>query len=243
MVDAEPLLEVRGLTKRFEHQGKTIEVLRDLDLTVQAGDMVSIVGQSGVGKSTFLQLVGTLDFPTEGHVRVGGRDVFSMKGSALAAFRNERIGFIFQFHHLLPEFTALENVMMPALIARLPRAEAEEKARRILDEVGLAHRLQHRPGELSGGEQQRVALARALVLQPSLVLADEPTGNLDPETGEGIHQLFFRLNRERGVTVMMVTHNQELATRMPVRYILEEGRVRRLADDEAAFPSLEAADD
>ena len=242
MPDDTPLLEVTGLGKRFSHQGKTIEVLRDLDLTVQPGEMVSIVGQSGVGKSTLLQILGTLDFPTAGVVRYQGQDVLSLKGSALAAFRNARIGFIFQFHHLLPEFSALENTMMPALIARLPRAEAEGRARQGLEQVGLAHRLQHKPGELSGGEQQRVALARALVLQPALLLADEPTGNLDPDTGAGIHELFFRLNRERGVTVMMVTHNQALAKRMPIRYILEAGRVRRLADDEVAFPAREAPD-
>jgi len=237
-----PLLEVKGLVKRFVHLGKVIRVLQGLDLTVQRGDMLSIVGQSGVGKSTFLQVIGTLDFPTAGQVWYEGRDVFSLSRTALAAFRNSRIGFVFQFHHLLPEFSALENTLMPALIQRLSRAEAERRARRILDEVGLEHRLHHKPAELSGGEQQRVALARALVLEPALVLADEPTGNLDPETGEGIHELLFRLNRERGVTVMIVTHNQDLATRMPIRYLLEEGRVRRLAEGEAAFPAREAAD-
>ncbi len=220
---ADPFLRIEGLGKVFMHQGKRIEVLKGLDLTLEKGDMVSIVGQSGAGKSTFLQVVGTLDFPTSGRIWYEGRDVFAQRGAALARFRNDRIGFVFQFHHLLPEFTALENTMMPALIQRRSTSQAEQMAREILGEVGLDDRLDHKPGELSGGEQQRVALARALVLSPSLVLADEPTGNLDPDTGEGIHQLFFRLNRERGVTVVTVTHNHALADRMPRRYQMEDG--------------------
>lgn len=229
----EPLLRIEGLGKVFTHHGKRIEVLKALDLIVAKGDMLSIVGQSGAGKSTFLQVVGTLDFPTSGRIWYEGRDVFAQRGSALARFRNNRIGFVFQFHHLLPEFTALENTMMPALIQRRSAPEAERMAREILGEVGLLDRLDHRPGELSGGEQQRVALARALVLEPSLILADEPTGNLDPDTGEGIHQLFFRLNRERGVSVVMVTHNHALADRMPRRYVMEDGGLSVRGDQAA----------
>ncbi len=230
---AEPLLRIDGLTKTFLHQGKQIEVLRDLDLTVEAGDMISIVGQSGAGKSTFLQVVGTLDLPTSGRIWYEGVDVFAQRGAALARFRNDRIGFVFQFHHLLPEFTALENTMMPALIQRRSSAEAEAMARDILDEVGLIDRISHKPGELSGGEQQRVALARALVLKPALVLADEPTGNLDPTTGDGIHELLFRLNRERGVTVITVTHNHALADRMPRRFEMNEGKLQPRGQVEA----------
>jgi lipoprotein-releasing system ATP-binding protein len=230
-----PLLQVTGLSKRFVHLGKEIKVLDSLDITVERGEMLAIVGASGVGKSTFLQVVGTLDFPTSGKVHYNGRDIFALPAAQIARFRNASIGFVFQFHHLLPEFTALENTMMPGLIQRVPRPEAEARAREILDEVGLSDRLTHKPGELSGGEQQRVALARALVLEPALILADEPTGNLDPATGEGIHELFFRLNRERGVTVVMVTHNQALAERMSRRYVMEAGRVRKLEPGEAAF--------
>src|SRR5262245_51837211 len=179
--------------------------------------MVAVVGMSGVGKSTFLQILGTLDLPTSGSIRFNGEELTTMSSTRLAEFRNRRIGFVFQFHHLLPEFTAIENVMMPALIQNIPVNVAREKARGILARVGLAHRLTHRPSELSGGEQQRVALARAMVLEPSLLLTDEPTGNLDRATGEAIHQLFLELNQERGSTLLVVTHNPELAALMPQR--------------------------
>ncbi len=220
-----PLLEVRGLHKSFAHRGNEIEVLCGIDLDVHAGEQVAIVGSSGAGKSTLLHLIGTLDAPTSGEIRVAGQDVRKMRPTALAAFRNRTIGFMFQFHHLLPEFTALENVMMPALIARVPRREAAERAKRWLDAVGLSHRMDHRPGELSGGEQQRTALARALVVDPKLLLADEPTGNLDSGTSEDIHELFDRLNREAGTAMLVVTHNRELAARMPRRLVMRDGHL------------------
>jgi lipoprotein-releasing system ATP-binding protein len=185
--------------------------------------MVAVVGASGVGKSTFLQILGTLDLPTSGSIKFDGEELTQMSAARLAEFRNRRIGFVFQFHHLLPEFTALENVMMPALIQRMPIATAKKQAGDILARVGLSHRLTHRPSELSGGEQQRVALARAMVLEPSLLLADEPTGNLDRTTGEAIHQLFLELNKERGSTLLVVTHNPELARLMPRRLRMVDG--------------------
>ena len=216
---------VRDLTKIFVHGGRRLEVLRGIDLEIRAGERVAVVGASGVGKSTLLHVLGTLDLPTRGQIVFDDRDVTRMTASQLAEFRNREIGFVFQFHHLLPEFTALENAMMPALIHRVPRLEAERHARAILERVGLAERLTHRPGELSGGEQQRVALARALIMNPKLLLADEPTGNLDSKTGEGIHQLFLELNRERGMTMLVVTHNPELAAHMPRRYSMVDGRM------------------
>ena len=208
-------VEVVGLHKEYAHGGRTVRVLHDVNLSLEAGDMVAIVGASGVGKSTLLQILGTLDVPTYGTIHINGEEITRMGPSRLAQFRNREIGFVFQFHHLLPEFTALENVMMPALIQRIPRHSAEQRARRILERVGLGHRLTHKPSELSGGEQQRVALARAMVMEPSLLLADEPTGNLDKRTGEEIHDLFVELNRERGSTLLVVTHNPELAAMMP----------------------------
>jgi len=208
-------VEVVDLHKSFEHGGRTIEVLRGITFTLEPGEMVAIVGASGVGKSTLLHILGTLDLPTSGQLRYGGLEVTRLSSSALSAFRNRSIGFVFQFHHLLPEFTALENAMMPCLIQRIDRAEAEARARRILDRVGLGHRLSHKPGELSGGEQQRVALARAMVLEPAVLLADEPTGNLDSHTGQEIHDLLVELNRERGSTMLIVTHNPDLAALMP----------------------------
>ncbi len=201
--------------KDYEHGGQLLQVLRTVDLLLEAGDMVAIVGASGVGKSTFLQILGTLDLPSRGSICFNGEEITRMSATRLAEFRNREIGFVFQFHHLLSEFTALENVMMPALIGRVPRAQGERRARDILGRVGLGRRLTHKPAELSGGEQQRVALARAMVLEPSLLLADEPTGNLDRRTGEEIHQLFVELNRERGSTLLVVTHNHELAAMMP----------------------------
>jgi lipoprotein-releasing system ATP-binding protein len=214
---------VEKLGKSYFHGGKALPILWDLDLTFQSGDMVAVVGASGVGKSTFLQILGTLDLPTSGSIKFDGEELTTMPASRLAEFRNRRIGFVFQFHHLLPDFTALENVMMPALIQRMATERARRKARDILSRVGLSHRLTHRPGELSGGEQQRVALARAMVLEPSLLLADEPTGNLDRSTGEAIHQLFLELNRERGSTLLVVTHNPDLAVLMPRRLRMVDG--------------------
>lgn len=218
-----PFLQVKDLHKTYHHNGNQINVLRGINFTLQQGEIVSIEGASGVGKSTLIQVLGTLDHPTSGTVLFNGHNVFKLKPADLARFRNESIGFMFQFHHLLPEFTALENVMMPALINRTGRAAAEKAAREMLDAVGLSNRATHKPGELSGGEQQRVALARALVLKPRLVLADEPTGNLDPETGEGIHRVLFNVNRDHNIAVMVVTHSQALARRMPRRMKIVDG--------------------
>ncbi|MCU0662836.1 MAG: ABC transporter ATP-binding protein [Myxococcota bacterium] len=219
------LVDIHGLWKVFEHDGKTIEVLRGLELQVVQGEMCAVVGASGAGKSTFLHVLGTLDAPTRGQIKVDGMDVTALSARQLAAFRNKTIGFVFQFHHLLPEFTALENVMMPGLIRRVDRAALENDARTILDEVGMSHRLTHRPAELSGGEQQRVALARALVMRPPLLLADEPTGNLDGKTADSIHELFFAMNARHGTTMLLVTHNPSLAARMQRVLRLEAGQV------------------
>jgi lipoprotein-releasing system ATP-binding protein len=221
-----PLVRIRHLEKSYFLEGKRIDVLRGVDLDIAEGEMVSLTGASGVGKSTFLHVLGTLDLPTAGEVHIGGEEVFRRTPAALADFRNRFVGFVFQSHYLLPEFTALQNVAMPALVARLTSPVAEALARESLEAVGLGQRMDHKPGELSGGEQQRVALARALVLKPKLLLADEPTGNLDPATGEGIHQLLLEMNRQRGITAVVVTHNQALADRMPRRLRLLEGLLR-----------------
>jgi lipoprotein-releasing system ATP-binding protein len=220
-----PALEVRNLFKSYFLHGKRIDVLRGVSMDVEAGELVSLVGASGSGKSTFLHVVGMLDAPAAGEIRFEGRDLFEMSDPAVADFRNRTIGFVFQSHYLLPEFTALENVAMPALIQRWERGSALRRARELLLRVGLEKRIDHRPGELSGGEAQRVALARALVLKPALLLADEPTGNLDPVTGEGIHQLLREVNRELGITAIVVTHNEALAQSMPRRLRLIDGRV------------------
>ncbi len=222
------LVEIRSLTKDYFLDAKRIPVLRGIDLRIEAGEMLSLIGPSGVGKSTFLQVLGTLDEPTAGTVIFEGTDVFRLTDNALADFRNRSIGFVFQSHYLLPEFTALENAMMPALIHRTERSEAEGRAAGLLELVGLGQRLNHKPGELSGGEQQRVALARALVMHPKLLLADEPTGNLDPETGQGIHNLLADLNQKLGITCLVVTHNAELARNMRRKLRLREGQLEEM---------------
>jgi lipoprotein-releasing system ATP-binding protein len=214
MNDAEPLLEVSGLSKSFATGEGTIEVLRELELRVGRGERLAILGESGVGKSTLLHVLGTLDHPSGGSVRFCGRDLFAEPPDALARFRNAHLGFVFQFHHLLPEFTAAENVMMPGLLRGLPAHEVRQRAEAILEEVGLAARLRHPVGKLSGGERQRVAVARALVMDPLLVLADEPTGNLDPATGARVADLLLELNRTRGAALVVVTHSLELAGRL-----------------------------
>ena len=207
-------LEAIGLRRSYEGvAGTPLEVLKGVDLAVGAGEAVAIIGASGSGKSTLLHLLGALDRPTAGVVRIGGEDVSRMDDDALAALRNQRIGFVFQFHHLLREFTALENVMMPALIAGTPMKEAKLRAGALLESVGLQDRLTHQPPELSGGEQQRVAVARALVNEPLVVLADEPTGNLDERTSEDVHELMFGLRGRHQLALVVVTHNRELASR------------------------------
>ncbi|MBN2359866.1 MAG: ABC transporter ATP-binding protein [Deltaproteobacteria bacterium] len=218
-------IEIQGLTKSYELDGVPIPVLKGFDLRIGGAELVSLTGPSGVGKSTFLHVLGTLDQPTRGTIRYDGLDVFAQPAWQTADFRNRRIGFVFQFHHLLSEFTALENVMLPALAQRTPRQRAAAMAREVLDLVGLSNRTRHKPGELSGGEQQRVALARALVLGPGLLLADEPTGNLDEKTSEEIHELLFRINRERGVAAVVVTHNTRLAARMPRKLVMLDGKI------------------
>ena len=219
------LLEGRKLSKRYRSDGRGVEVFKDLDISVSRGEMVAIVGASGVGKSTLMHLLGTLDVPDEGTVLLDGRDLFALDEAERMKIRNQTIGFIFQFHHLLPEFNALENVAMPLLIARRPEAEAMERARRLLSDLGLAERTDHRPAQLSGGEQQRVAVARALVNQPALVLADEPTGNLDSRTSRELIALFKTLHRERGLTSVIVTHSSAIASVCDRVLYMEEGRL------------------
>ena len=226
-----PLLEVKGLCKGFDHGGHRLDVLRDIDLTLKEGELLAVVGRSGAGKSTLLHVLGTIDLPSKGSIYFRGRDLLAMSNAQLAEFRNRSIGFVFQFHHLLPEFTALENVMMPVLIQRQPRRKAQDRARELLVSVGLEHRITHRPGELSGGEQQRVALARSLVMQPDLLLADEPTGNLDSKTSEAIHDLFFSLNERFKSTMLIVTHNNELATRLPRKLRMVDGHLHEEGSD------------
>jgi lipoprotein-releasing system ATP-binding protein len=230
-VDALVLIE--GLTKRFDHMGRTLDVLRGINLNIHPGQILAIVGPSGAGKSTLLHCMGTLDLPTSGRIRLGKEELTTMSSARLAAVRNRDIGFVFQFHHLLPEFTALENVAIPGLIQGRPKKEMEKRAAALLDEVGLGHRATHRPGELSGGEQQRVAVARALALDPKLVLADEPTGNLDTATSDAIHDLFFQINRQHGTTIVVVTHNPAFAERMPRVVKLRDGVVE--ADEARAI--------
>jgi lipoprotein-releasing system ATP-binding protein len=219
------LLEVRGLCKTYLSGPNRIEVLAGIDLDVEAATTTALVGASGAGKSTLLHLLGALDRPSSGSVRFRNEDLFRKSDRELAVFRNRSIGFVFQFHHLLPEFTALENVMMPALIARVARDKARATAEELLNDVGLGHRMSHRPGELSGGEQQRVAIARALELSPELLLTDEPTGNLDMKTSEGVHALLAELQRKKGLTLVVVTHNEHLAAAMGRTVRLVDGRL------------------
>lgn len=236
---SQPLISLEKVSKRFHHEGRDLVILEDVDLVVGEGEMVCVVGPSGAGKSTLLHILGTLDLPTGGKVIYDGVDVTRLPSARLAEFRNRHIGFVFQFHHLLPEFTALENVMMPGLIRGERRAQLVPLAEKLLDEVGLSHRVEHRPGELSGGEQQRVALARALVMNPRVVLADEPTGNLDTKTSEAIHSLLFQINATRGTTFLIVTHSRDLADRMPRVVSMRDGNIDR--DDRRVVPSAGVA--
>ncbi len=217
-------IQIRDLSKTFWTNGNRVEVLTGVDLDIFKGEILAVVGASGVGKSTLLHILGTLERPSAGQLRWDGQEVFSLDDHHLAAFRNRKVGFVFQFHHLLPEFNALENVMLPGLIARMPQPDARQQAEAILVRVGLKERLGHRVSTLSGGEQQRVAVARALVLGPEVLLADEPTGNLDPKSGARVQELILELNRERGLTSVIVTHNLELARGLDRQITLVDGK-------------------
>ncbi len=219
-----PDLEITGLEKSFSNDGIQVQVLKDVSCSVYPGEMIGVVGASGVGKTTFLHILGTLDRPTNGSVLHFGQNAFSWDDSRLSRFRNEKIGFVFQSHHLLPEFSALENVMMPCILSGISRSEAADRAKNILDELGLGHRIDYRPGNMSGGEQQRVALARAMVRQPRILLADEPTGNLDQKNGEKVVELIFSLNHRYGTTVVLVTHDLSIARKMDRCLGLTDGR-------------------
>ena len=223
--EGEPLIQVKALSKTYGMNQKRVEALKDITFDFFQGELLTIVGASGAGKSTLLHILGTLDHPTSGKIFYRGEDLFSLREMELAEFRNHKIGFIFQFHYLLPEFTALENTMMPALIRGYKRDEAIEESEKILVTVGLKDRLAHKQGELSGGEQQRVALARALILKPEIILADEPIGNLDSRTGEAIFDLLLSLNQQLKITLLVVTHNESLADKIPRRITLSDGRI------------------
>ena len=220
------MLELRNIHKSFQLNGTTIDVLKGIDILISPGESVAVIGASGVGKSTLLNIMGTLEPPTEGTVRFEGRDVNKMDESDLCRLRNNEIGFVFQFHHLLPEFNALENTIMPALIARSDRVTSRKGAKEILIDLGLGNRLNHRIGELSGGEQQRVAIARALLMKPRLLLADEPTGNLDRVTGEEIIDLLLRIIEERRLSMVIATHNQRVADKMSKTMEIVDGRIQ-----------------
>ena len=220
------MITLENVHKSFSHNGNIIKVLKGIDLVVDPGKSLAIMGASGVGKSTLLNIMGTLEPPTEGTVRFDSSNVNEMNLAALCKLRNRDIGFVFQFHHLLPEFNALENTIMPALIARSSKKKAMEMAKEILVKVGLEKRLNHRIGELSGGEQQRVAVARALIMRPKILLADEPTGNLDRITGERIIDLLLALNKEEGLSMVIATHNQRLAERMSQQMEIVDGRIQ-----------------
>lgn len=229
----EAVLAATGLTRGFEEGGVRLEVLRGLELHINAGERLAIVGSSGSGKTTLLQLLGGLDRPDSGSVHVDGRDIHALDERERCDLRNRTLGFVYQFHHLLPEFSALENVAMPLLVRRVPSAEARDRAAAVLDQVGLSKRLAHRPHQLSGGERQRAAVARALVTEPRLVLADEPTGNLDGRNAAQVFDLLLALNRARGTSLVVVTHDPRLAARMDRILLLEEGKLREQAPNGA----------
>ncbi len=223
-----PILITENLFKDYYLNKSVVKVLKGIDLEIYSGEIVAITGPSGVGKSTLLHIMGVLDRPTKGRVYIDSEDVFRYSDKKLAEYRNRMVGFVFQFHHLLPEFTAMENVMLPGMIAGMPKEQLQERAFRLLTEVGLADRLDHRPNELSGGEQQRVAVARALVNSPQLLLADEPSGNLDLQSAKALHSLFWQLNREKNQTMIIVTHNMELASEADRVIELYDGQIKQI---------------
>ncbi|MBF0152701.1 MAG: ABC transporter ATP-binding protein [Magnetococcales bacterium] len=229
-----PLLEARELVKAFVTPAQSLTILKGVQLRLHVGEMAALQGVSGSGKSTLIQILGCLDRPSSGQVLLDGQDVFALRPARQAAMRNRHIGFVYQSHRLLPEFSAVENVMLPLLIGRHSWNSARKRAEEILTEVGLAERLQHKPGQLSGGEQQRVAIARAVVHGPDLLLADEPTGNLDLLTAETVFQIFLELNRRRRLTCLMVTHNPELAARMDRRFQLRDGQLVEVTAEAAS---------
>ncbi|MGE3260567.1 MAG: ABC transporter ATP-binding protein [Bacteriovoracia bacterium] len=222
---SEVLLRCEGLRKTYHRDGNPVEVLRGVDLAIDEGETIAILGASGAGKSTLMHVLGALEPPTDGKILYGGQDIRAFSAEKTARFRNREIGFIFQFHYLLQEFTALENVLMPALIAGEDRKKYEQRAQELLVEVGLGHRLTHRPAELSGGEQQRVALARAMVMYPRLLLADEPTGNLDSANAQMVKELFVKLNESRGVTIVLVTHDEVMAKNFSRQVVMRDGLI------------------
>lgn len=220
-----PFLQIRDLRKSFDMGSEKLEVLKGLNLDIHQGEILAVLGASGVGKSTFLHILGTLEHPSGGSVLYDSEEVFDLGPRELAQFRNRQVGFVFQFHHLLPEFTAVENALMPAIISGMEKGRAAARAEALLRGLGLGNRLGHRPGELSGGEKQRVALARALIMEPKVLLADEPTGNLDTITGSVIHDLIVDLNRRTGVTVVVATHNRSLAEQTSRQVQMVDGRI------------------
>jgi lipoprotein-releasing system ATP-binding protein len=220
------ILVTKELFKKYENGPLEVEVLKGINLSVTPGEIVVIMGPSGVGKSTLLHVIGGLDRPSSGQVLIDSEDLFALKDRALAVFRNNSIGFVFQFHHLLPEFTALENVMLPGMMHGREVSAAKERAQKLLNEIGLEHRLDHKPSELSGGEQQRVAVARALINNPRLILADEPTGNLDKKNSEGLYELILELNKKLHQTFIIVTHNELMAKKAQRVVELEDGRIK-----------------
>jgi lipoprotein-releasing system ATP-binding protein len=222
-----PVLECRGLRKAFVDAGQTLEVLRGVEMSIGRGDLTAIIGASGSGKTTLLQLLGGLDRPSAGSIHVLGADLARMDENSRGRLRNRSMGFVYQFHHLLPEFSALENVAMPLLVGRVEPAVAAERAAALLERVGLGGRLRHRPGQLSGGERQRAAVARALITRPALVLADEPTGNLDSRNGAQVFELMLELNRELGTSLVLVTHDERIAAQMDRVLVLEDGILRQ----------------
>lgn len=222
------VIKAVNLSKSFQKDGTRMEILTSLDFEIGSGESVAILGASGAGKSTLLHILGTLDHPTSGNLFINGEDVFGYDERKIAELRNRKIGFVFQFHHLLPEFSSLENVMMPALINGMSKREARSRAEFVLNEVSLGDRVTHKPGELSGGEQQRVAVARAVIMEPDIILADEPTGNLDTETGERVQDVLINLNKTRNMTLIIVTHNQLLAERLDRSIGLRDGKISRI---------------